>query len=51
MIVLPVKLDVIGFVCLFLEGGEGEGEGRKPNWLPLIAPNWDLAYNPGVCPD
>ena len=43
------------FIYLFLERGEGKEKesGRETSVCGclLCTPNWDLAHNPGVCPD
>ena len=42
------------FIYLFLDRGEGREKERERNihvWLLSCAPNWDLARNPGMCPD
>ena len=42
------------FIYLFLERGEGrEKEGEKHQCVVAsrVSPTWDLALNPGMCPD
>ena len=41
------------FIDLFLEGKGGRNRGRKTSMCGclLCAPCWDLAHNPGMCPD
>ena len=41
------------FTYLFLERGEGRKRGRETSMCGCLShtPYWDLACNPGMCPD
>ena len=41
------------FIYLFLERGEGKERGKETSMCGCLshAPYWDMAYNPGMCPD
>ena len=42
------------FIYLFLERGKEREKERERNinvWLPRAPRTWDLACNPGTCPD